>query len=77
VKFDLGIHDEAHRTAGREGAPFAHLLSDGNVRVQKRVFMTATPRIYKGRARDDIISIDASALYGDEVFKMTFLQARM
>jgi len=75
MKFDLGIYDEAHRTAGREGAPFAHLLSDDNVRVQKRVFMTATPRIYKGRAREDIISMDDSALYGDEAFKMTFLQA--
>ena len=75
VKFDLGIFDEAHRTAGREGAPFAYLLSDDNVTVRDRVFMTATPRIFKGKDRDDIISMSDPALYGGDAFKMTFLSA--
>ena len=75
VKFDLGIFDEAHRTAGREGAPFAYLLSDDNVKVRDRVFMTATPRIFKGKDRDDIISMSDPALYGGDAFKMTFLSA--
>ena len=74
-KFDLGIFDEAHRTAGREGAPFAYLLDDKNVQVSKRVFMTATPRIYKGKDRDDVISMGDPVVYGDGAFKMTFLQA--
>lgn len=75
VSFDLGIFDEAHRTAGREGAPFAHLLDDDNVKVEKRVFMTATPRIFKGKSRDDVISMDDPAQFGGEAFRMTFLQA--
>ena len=75
MRFDLGIFDEAHRTAGREGAPFAYLLSDDNVKVRDRVFMTATPRIFKGKDRDDIISMSDPALYGGDAFKMTFLSA--
>lgn len=75
VAFDVGIFDEAHRTAGREGAPFAHLLSDENVPVDKRIYMTATPRVFKGKDREDIISMDDSASYGADAFKMTFLSA--
>ena len=75
AEFDVGIFDEAHRTAGREGAPFAHLLSDENIRIHKRIFMTATPRIYKGKDRDDIISMDDPEVFGGEAFKMTFLEA--
>ncbi len=73
--FDVGVFDEAHRTTGREGAPFAHLLSDDNIHVAKRIFMTATPRIYTGKDRGDIISMDDPAVYGGEAFRMTFLEA--
>jgi superfamily II DNA or RNA helicase len=75
VKFDLGIFDEAHRTAGRDGATFAYLLSDDNVTVERRVFMTATPRIYQGTDRDDVISMDDPARYGGDAFSMTFMAA--
>lgn len=75
VTFDLGIFDEAHRTAGREGAPFAYLLDEKNITVERRVFMTATPRIFKGKSRDDVISMDDAAQFGGTAFRMTFLQA--
>jgi len=75
VTFDVGVFDEAHRTTGREGAAFAHLLSDNNVRVTKRIFMTATPRIYTGTERAEIISMDDPAVFGGEAFRMTFLEA--
>jgi superfamily II DNA or RNA helicase len=75
ASFDLGIFDEAHRTAGRQGGAFAHLLSDDNVRINKRIFMTATPRIYGGKDRDDVVSMDDASVYGTEAFQMTFLAA--
>lgn len=75
VEFDLGIFDEAHRTAGREGAPFAYLLSDDNITIRRRAFFTATPRIFKGKDREDIISMDDPAIFGGEAFKMPFLAA--
>ena len=40
--FDLGVYDEAHKTVGQKDKLFSHLLFDENVRVNKRVFMTAT-----------------------------------
>lgn len=75
MAFDLGIFDEAHRTAGRQGSAFAHLLHDDNIRLRKRVFMTATPRVYGGPEREDVISMDDPSLYGGEAFRMTFLEA--
>ena len=42
--FDLGIFDEAHKTAGREGRNFALALEDKNLPIRKRLFVTATPR---------------------------------
>jgi predicted helicase len=42
--FDLGIFDEAHKTAGREGRNFAFALDDKNLPIRKRLFLTAAPR---------------------------------
>ena len=42
--FDIGIFDEAHKTAGREGAKFSFALKDDNLPIRKRLFLTATPR---------------------------------
>ncbi|MBI3807227.1 MAG: DEAD/DEAH box helicase family protein [Nitrospirae bacterium] len=43
--FDMGIFDEAHKTTGREGGVFGYALSNECLRIRKRVFFTATPRI--------------------------------
>ncbi len=48
VAFDLRIMDEAHRTVGPESRSFSHLLYDKNVRIKRRLFMTATERIVRG-----------------------------
>ncbi|XHY17796.1 hypothetical protein SuNHUV7_25950 (plasmid) [Pseudoseohaeicola sp. NH-UV-7] len=50
--FDVGIFDEAHKTAGREGGRFSYALEDANLPIAKRVFMTATPRHYDVRNKD-------------------------
>src|ERR1051326_5203786 len=50
--FDLGIFDEAHKTAGREGLKFSFALKDENLPIKKRLFVTATPRHYDIRKRD-------------------------
>jgi len=54
--FDLVLCDEAHRTTGVErGKHYTHVHSDQNVPAKRRLYMTATPRIYgevvKGAAR--------------------------
>ena len=44
TRFDFGIFDEAHKTAGRENAQFGFALQDANLPIAKRLCMTATPR---------------------------------
>ena len=72
--FDLGIMDEAHKTVGDRDKTFAHLLSDENIKIRKRVFMTATERRYAGN-RDEIISMDNPEIYGDTFELLTFKEA--
>lgn len=73
-KFDIGIFDEAHKTVGSDKKLFSHLLFEQNVSIQKRIFMTATERFYKG-SKDDIISMDDETIYGDTFTKMSFKEA--
>jgi len=54
--FDLVFCDEAHRTTGAENdTHYTFVHSDGHVRAKRRLYMTATPKIYgeaaKGAAR--------------------------
>ena len=44
--FDFAIFDEAHKTAGRQGTKFSFALTNDNLAIHKRLFMTATPRHY-------------------------------
>jgi len=72
--FDLGIMDEAHKTVGKKGNLFGYLLHDGNIRIKKRLFMTATERRYVGRG-NNIVSMDDSKLFGDTFELLTFKEA--
>jgi superfamily II DNA or RNA helicase len=79
--FDLGIFDEAHKTAGREGAKFGFALQDRHVQIAKRVFLTATPRHYDVRKRDKegdkalVYSMDDPETYGPLVQTLSFSEA--
>ena len=72
--FDFGIFDEAHKTAGDKNKSFAKLLHDENVLVSKRLFMTATERVYKGDS-DKIISMDDEEIYGKVIHQLSFKSA--
>ncbi len=78
--FDLGIFDEAHKTTGREGTRFAFALTDDNLPIHKRLFLTATPRHYNIRKRDKegefaVVSMDDEATYGRVAHRLSFSQA--
>jgi len=79
--FDLAIFDEAHKTAGREGVHFGFALSDKNLAIRKRLFLTATPRHYDLRKRDRegdarlVYSMDAPEIYGPVAHELTFAEA--
>ena len=59
VKFDLAICDEAHKTATARHNEFA-LVHNEELKVRKRLYMTATPRV---------LSYQAKAKLGDDPFK--------
>ena len=50
--FDVAILDEAHKTTGRAGTAFSFVLSDDNLPIKKRLFLTATPRHYNIKKRN-------------------------
>ena len=72
--FDFGIYDEAHKTAGDKNKSFAKLLKNENVIVEKRLFMTATERVYKGDS-EKIISMDDEEIYGNVIHQISFKSA--
>lgn len=82
VSFDIGIFDEAHRTTGTKAGVWNIALDDKKVPIEKRIFMTATPRIYaphitKKAKEDDVLicSMDDNAVYGKPFYEMTFGEA--
>ncbi len=82
--FDLIICDEAHRTtgatlAGSEESNFVRIHDDAHVVGRKRLYMTATPRIFgdavKTRADEEaavLASMDDENLYGKTLLHKGF-----
>jgi superfamily II DNA or RNA helicase len=79
--FDFAVFDEAHKTAGREGRNFAFALEDVNLSIQKRLYLTATPRHYNPRKQNPegeaqlVFSMDRSDVYGPQAYCLTFAEA--
>jgi superfamily II DNA or RNA helicase len=74
INFDLAILDEAHKTVGVHSKTFATLLSDKKIKIQRRVFMTATERVFRGD-RSDVLSMDNEKDYGARFFQLSFKEA--
>lgn len=72
--FDLLIADEAHKTAGRNDKIFSALLFEENITVSKRLFMTATERVYRGK-EDDVVAMNNEEIYGRTVHSLSFKKA--
>lgn len=85
--FDLIVCDEAHRTTGQtfddeDESAFVRVHDAEYVRGAKRLYMTATPRIYGEAAhatadKNNVVlcSMDDPTLYGKELFVITFNEA--
>ncbi len=90
--FDLAIADEAHRTTGAvlEGArrrlagrvDFQEFHDDDRLCAHKRLYMTATPRIYTESSKRrlakrgiDVVDMDNQAVYGPEFHRLPFKKA--
>lgn len=80
-QFDLGVFDEAHKTAGRQGTKFAFALKDENIPIKKRLFLTATPRHFNVLKKDKegeaefVYSMNDKSVYGRRVYELPFAEA--
>ncbi|MGB6509734.1 MAG: DEAD/DEAH box helicase family protein, partial [Xanthobacteraceae bacterium] len=74
ITFDLAILDEAHKTVKARSKPFAMLVSDKKIKVRRRLFMTATERIFRDD-RADVLSMDSEKDYGARFFHLSFKEA--
>ncbi|WP_199499283.1 DEAD/DEAH box helicase [Helicobacter pylori] len=89
-EMDLIICDEAHRTVGAmyssnerdDKNAFTLCHSDGNIKAKKRLYMTATPKIYsensKAKAKESdnaIYSMDDEEIFGEEIYTLNFSKA--
>ena len=85
--FDLVLCDEAHRTTGIERpgdktSPFVLVHDAERIRSAKRLYMTATPRLYTEGAKSkaarhnvDVFSMDDPKTYGPEFHRLPFSRA--
>ncbi len=92
--FDLAVCDEAHRTTGvedaganqkhkREVSPFRLVHDGARIRARKRLYATATPRIYTSAAQSraaanramEVFSMDDERVYGPVFHRMQFSEA--
>lgn len=83
-EFDLIIADEAHRTTGakalgEEDSSFTKVHSNSNIKGYKRLYQTATPKLYGTEARKKaesnsilISSMDDENLYGKVFYRLGF-----
>ena len=85
--FDLIICDEAHRTtgvtlSGEDESSFVKVHDANFLKGTKRLYMTATPRIYGDDAKSkalqataELASMDDVALFGEELHRLGFGEA--
>ncbi len=89
-EIDLMICDEAHRTVGAmyssnerdDKNAFTLCHSDKNIKAKKRLYMTATPKVYsesskaKAKESDNVIySMDDEEIFGEEIYTLNFSKA--
>ena len=96
-EIDFAIADEAHRTAGkwkgaegdRDASPY--LLFHENMRAKKRMYQTATPRIYSKKShkkfssstmdfvknfdQEKIVDMSLAEVFGGEIHNLSFRKA--
>ncbi|WP_026914582.1 DEAD/DEAH box helicase [Christiangramia portivictoriae] len=85
--FDLIICDEAHRTtgvtlSGNDESAFVKVHNNEFIKASKRLYMTATPRLYSDDSKSkaalnetELCSMDDESKYGKEIYRIGFGEA--
>ncbi|WP_374253926.1 DEAD/DEAH box helicase [Acinetobacter brisouii] len=85
AEFDLIICDEAHRTTGsthdsEDDSNFVKIHDAGFILGKKRLYMTATPRIFSDEVKSNasdytLFSMDDEKLFGETLYTINFSEA--
>lgn len=87
IVFDICVCDEAHRTTGvtladDDESAFTKVHNNEIINANKRLYMTATPRVYGDESKNKadeanaiLCSMDDESLYGPEFHKLGFGKA--
>ena len=81
--FDFAVFDEAHKTTGLDSdTGFGYGLNDDRIPIRKRLFLTATEKLFSPRvqaaAADQnrvVFSMDDPEVYGPTFHRLSFSQA--
>ena len=79
-KINFCIFDEAHKTAGHKEKKFSYALKDENIKIEKRLFLTATPKIHNLKKNKDgekeiFFSMDDEKVFGKKSKGFSFREA--
>jgi len=78
-KLDICIFDEAHKTTGiaSKSTGFKCLLKDSKLKIDKRLFLTATEKFYVGKNSKNytVFSMDNKKIYGDTIYSINCNEA--
>lgn len=85
AEFDIIICDEAHRTTGsthdsEDDSNFVKIHDSGFILGKKRLYMTATPRIFSDEVKNNatdytLFSMDNEKLFGETLYTINFSEA--
>lgn len=83
IVFDLALCDEAHKTAGSKRSVYGRVHDNANIRINKRLYMTATPRILGDNAKKQLNEEEVTYVadmndiktFGSELYHMNFKEA--
>ncbi|MEV5936692.1 Helicase associated domain protein [Streptomyces sp. NPDC052079] len=78
-RWDLVVVDEAHRTSGVLGKPWAAVHDQGKVPAARRLYMTATPRLWDASSEGGmgrlVASMNDESVFGPVVYRLTLSEA--
>jgi superfamily II DNA or RNA helicase len=76
VVADLLLVDEAHRSAGAVDKQVAVVHTDAGVPAARRLYLTATPRVFTRRGTAaDVLCMDDAAVFGPQLYQYPFARA--
>ena len=73
ISIDIAVFDEAHKTTGEFNKSFSYALYDHNIKIEKRLFMTATQKVNPYSI--NTLTMDNELVYGKVAHRLGMREA--